>query len=82
MECQKYSKIFYFLCNSPIFIKYGKICKNNYKIIIYIPQNKHSKVFLLDHDLTVVATLSMTNDTHDSDAQTITHDSARYTDDH
>lgn len=47
------SKMFYFLYNSPIFIKYWEICKNNYDIIMHIAQNRHSEFVLLDYDLSI-----------------------------
>lgn len=47
------SKMFYFLYNSPIFIKYWEICKNNYDIIMHIAQNRHSEFVLLDYDLII-----------------------------
>lgn len=35
MECQN---CIYFRCNSPIFIEYGDLCKNNFDIIMDTPQ--------------------------------------------
>lgn len=32
------SEIFYFRCNSPIFIEHGELCKNNFDIIMDTPQ--------------------------------------------